>query len=294
VRALADGSCSVTDGAGVTAVRVRLCSSGEPATALVFRRHPGLVVFPAAVAPQQQQQLMQAALQEWPEPPAATNHTKAFGSRLRGLFQAAQQGLCLCEQVHEQHAAAASDTQQQQQQHTWARDGTGPAAATLLRKLRWVCLGPTYNWSQRAYEPHLPHRPLPHALVQLACCYAAAAHHAAQQHEQQEQPKQPPQEQQQQSQLQEQPMQQEQQSQLQQQQQQRRQQSQLQQQQQQQQHPDASPTPYLPDAALVNYYHSARDTLSGHRDDVERDLAQPIVTLSLGCEGVFLMGGPTR
>lgn len=36
------------------------------------------------------------------------------------------------------------------------------------------------------------------------------------------------------------------------------------------------------------------DTLNGHVDDVERDLCQPIVTLSLGCDAVYLHGGPTR
>lgn len=29
-------------------------------------------------------------------------------------------------------------------------------------------------------------------------------------------------------------------------------------------------------------------------DDAEADLSQPIVTLSLGCEAVFLMGGLSR
>jgi len=50
---------------------------------------------------------------------------------------------------------------------------------------------------------------------------------------------------------------------------------------------------YQPDAALVNYYYEG-DTLGGHCDDVEPDLAQPIVAASLGCDAVFLMGGPTR
>jgi alkylated DNA repair protein alkB family protein 1 len=49
----------------------------------------------------------------------------------------------------------------------------------------------------------------------------------------------------------------------------------------------------VPDAALVNYYHSG-DTLNGHKDDVEKDLDQPIVTVSLGCDAVFLLGGTTR
>ncbi|KAF6255205.1 alpha-ketoglutarate-dependent dioxygenase AlkB-like protein, partial [Scenedesmus sp. NREL 46B-D3] len=50
---------------------------------------------------------------------------------------------------------------------------------------------------------------------------------------------------------------------------------------------------FRPDVALVNYYQPG-DTLNGHQDDVERDLLQPIVTISLGCAAVFLMGGPSR
>jgi alkylated DNA repair protein alkB family protein 1 len=50
---------------------------------------------------------------------------------------------------------------------------------------------------------------------------------------------------------------------------------------------------FRPNVALVNYYH-AGDTLNGHKDDVERDLLQPIVTMSLGCAAVFLMGGSSR
>lgn len=38
----------------------------------------------------------------------------------------------------------------------------------------------------------------------------------------------------------------------------------------------------------------AGDTLGGHVDDAELDLHQPIVTVSLGCEAVFLAGGLTR
>jgi DNA alkylation damage repair protein AlkB len=55
----------------------------------------------------------------------------------------------------------------------------------------------------------------------------------------------------------------------------------------------SSAAPYAPDAAIVNYYHEG-DTLSGHKDDVERDLCQPIVSLSLGVDAVFLLGGRTR
>ncbi len=48
--------------------------------------------------------------------------------------------------------------------------------------------------------------------------------------------------------------------------------------------------PFTPDAAIVNYY-TPGDTLGGHLDDVEEDMDQPIVGLSLGCDAVFLMGG---
>lgn len=51
--------------------------------------------------------------------------------------------------------------------------------------------------------------------------------------------------------------------------------------------------PFAPDAALVNYYHKG-DTLGGHKDDAENDMNQPIVSLSLGCSAIFLIGGDTK
>lgn len=44
------------------------------------------------------------------------------------------------------------------------------------------------------------------------------------------------------------------------------------------------------DAAIVNYYGKA-DTLGGHKDDVESDLTQPLISISLGCDAIFLLGG---
>eukprot|EP00892_Ulva_mutabilis_P009526 jgi/Ulvmu1/6946/UM033_0003.1 len=51
--------------------------------------------------------------------------------------------------------------------------------------------------------------------------------------------------------------------------------------------------PFDPDAAIVNYYWEG-DTLNGHQDDVEEDLRQPIVSLSVGCDAVFLIGGRSK
>jgi alkylated DNA repair dioxygenase AlkB len=50
---------------------------------------------------------------------------------------------------------------------------------------------------------------------------------------------------------------------------------------------------FTPDAALINYYHEG-DTLNGHIDDAEPDMSQPLVSLSIGRPGIFLIGGFTR
>lgn len=42
------------------------------------------------------------------------------------------------------------------------------------------------------------------------------------------------------------------------------------------------------------YTPLAGDVLGGHLDDVEKDMAQPIVSVSLGCPAIFLMGGPVK
>lgn len=47
------------------------------------------------------------------------------------------------------------------------------------------------------------------------------------------------------------------------------------------------------EAALINFYRPG-DVLCGHVDDAEVDLEQPLVSISLGCTAVFLMGGLTR
>lgn len=46
-----------------------------------------------------------------------------------------------------------------------------------------------------------------------------------------------------------------------------------------------------PESAIINFYHSKRisDRLGGHRDDVEVTDATPLVALSMGLAGVFLI-----
>lgn len=47
------------------------------------------------------------------------------------------------------------------------------------------------------------------------------------------------------------------------------------------------------EAAIVNYF-GLGDTLGGHLDDMEKDWSKPIVSMSLGCKGIFLIGGKSR
>lgn len=50
---------------------------------------------------------------------------------------------------------------------------------------------------------------------------------------------------------------------------------------------------FHPEAAIVNYFASG-DTLGGHLDDMEADWSKPIVSMSLGCKAIFLLGGKSR
>ncbi|KAJ1268252.1 hypothetical protein BS78_07G121800 [Paspalum vaginatum] len=50
---------------------------------------------------------------------------------------------------------------------------------------------------------------------------------------------------------------------------------------------------FKPEAVIVNYYGPS-DMLGGHVDDMEADWTKPIVSISLGCKCIFLLGGKTR
>jgi alkylated DNA repair protein alkB family protein 1 len=50
---------------------------------------------------------------------------------------------------------------------------------------------------------------------------------------------------------------------------------------------------FSPEAAIVNYFGSG-DMLGGHLDDMEEDWSKPIVSMSLGCKAIFLLGGKSR
>ncbi|KAG0492876.1 hypothetical protein HPP92_006274, partial [Vanilla planifolia] len=50
---------------------------------------------------------------------------------------------------------------------------------------------------------------------------------------------------------------------------------------------------FQPEAAIVNYFGQS-DMLGGHLDDMERDWSKPIVSISLGCKAIFLLGGKSK
>ncbi|PWA46460.1 Oxoglutarate/iron-dependent dioxygenase [Artemisia annua] len=50
---------------------------------------------------------------------------------------------------------------------------------------------------------------------------------------------------------------------------------------------------FQPEAAIVNYFGPG-DMLGGHLDDMEVDWSKPIVSMSLGCKAIFLLGGKSR
>lgn len=53
------------------------------------------------------------------------------------------------------------------------------------------------------------------------------------------------------------------------------------------------PQARMPDTCLINFY-GPEAKMGLHRDDTEQDLAQPVVSLSLGDEGLFRIGGLDR
>lgn len=183
-----------------------------------------------------------------------------------------------------------SSQQPPAQSSCWSTDPVGPSAASLLEKLRWVALGPQFNWSTRQYEHEPGVKPLPSELVTLAQQAVQACeelHPITDKHRAEPldgadvtvlQTK----------------------------------------------HDCAATASccsddraklcsvsmasskneecgaadedhvlYEPNTALVNFYREG-NTLGGHKDDAELHKTCPIVSISVGCDAVFLMGGQTK
>lgn len=174
---------------------------------------------------------------------------------------------------------------------TWTNSPSGPTAQSLLQKLRWVALGPQFNWTTRQYENHPGVKPLPENLIALAQAAVTAcaevqdvqhkthtntdhagtndksllksstsATHSNHMVDSNACPAHMPS---------------------------------SRSYDEAQEAKCATHFKYHPDTALVNYYREG-DTLGGHKDDAEEHDTMPIVSLSLGCDGVFLIGGKSK
>lgn len=202
------------------------------------------------------------------EPPATTNHTKQHGE-VHGLWEAAQQGLQLSSA---DFSGASSGVSESRGGHAeaagsvrWVRGGEGLSAERLLSKLRWASIGPNFDWTQRQYLHQQPQQQLPQYLIGIARrCAAVASECSGRAICVGSEIREPAGA--------------------------TRQQGGINTHCWEWQNELSSQEGFEPDAALVNYY-SMGDTLGGHCDDVECDLAKPIVSLSLGCDAIFLLGG---
>ena len=218
----------------------------------------GFYLVRGALGAEQQRRLVTEALTEYAEPPNHTNFLATHGG-LPGLWDAAQRGLRLVKLPAS--GSAAGTAAAAQGVGVWSAAGAGPPASAVLHKLRWATLGPPYDWTQRRYLQDQGCAPLPAWLAALARELVAAVTTA----EGGSCPEAvraaggpgrgaPP--------------------------------------------PRGADGPgaraFDPDVGLVNFYREG-DTLGGHRDDAEEAWeTQPIVSLSAGCDAVFLVGGATK
>ena len=244
----------------------------------------GFFFLPSAITPEQQARLMIDAITKYTEPPNRTNFNAQYGP-IHGLWRAyemdgvlrqcdhVEEGMCQPMCLEEQSALqvegqelayGSADQAIQDEQPTVSspmpqpdkgadrgnellefccfavpgdqpqhRDSVRPPlpATKLLKKLRWATLGEQFDWTNRAYDPALPHAPFPPFLASLSQRLARPALDSA--------------------------------------------------------------LAFSPEAAIINFYHEG-DTLGGHIDDMEEDWSKPIVSISLGCDAIFLLGGETR
>jgi DNA oxidative demethylase len=51
---------------------------------------------------------------------------------------------------------------------------------------------------------------------------------------------------------------------------------------------------FKPETCLINFYSNKEESLGLHQDSTERNLSAPVISLSLGDSGVFLLGGISR
>ena len=236
-----DPSCATFDEDGLHRSEnwgeVRRCrrrAAGLDAVVHSFERHPGFFVVTQAMEDAFASRLAELCFgDDVLRPPATTNFTRSHNLSMSGLWHAATNDFRLVVSPKETTTTTASSSSMTTAAGDtpavtrWSADGTGPAAAEFLRSLRWLSIGPCYDWTKRIYLKEDAHVPLPDDMKTFAQrVWALVGNDRA----------------------------------------------------------------FDPNAALINYYREG-DKLCGHQDDAEIDQTKPLVSISLGCPAVFLMGG---
>lgn len=139
----------------------------------------GFCLIRNALSLKEQADLISDCLQAFPDPPASTNHDRSFGP-LPQLWDAAQQQLFLkdgASPVADRATANSSKgdmishnsslARTASQSACWTSESCSLSAQTLLSKLRWVSLGPNFDWTARRYLYDQPFQALPTYLVNI-------------------------------------------------------------------------------------------------------------------------------
>ena len=214
---------------GVERRNVDVSTSPRKAVVAVYtmEKHPGFYFVREFLDEESVDEATLDIVTKYIEPPSNSNHTKRHG-HFKGLWVAAQRGLYLSSDCGSRgdgcgdKGGGGDDC--------WSEVQSSTSARKILDKLRWVTLGPQYDWTNRVYKEDVPFTALPVKLKALAENLVKTL---------------------------------------------------------------GVSDSYSADAALLNFY-GAKDTLGGHRDDSEHDLSQPLVSMSLGCDAIFLLGQTTK
>ena len=258
-------------------LRVQRAVDGVNALVYSFDRHPGFYVVRHLLDEALASRMAEACLGDAVlRPPATTNFNKSHGLCMSGLWDAVTHNLRLVTGTNDAGSSTSPTRQDQTLKTTqWARGGTGRPASEFLASLRWASVGPCYDWTNRVYLKDQDHVPLPIDMMlfakQVWALVGGQVGHSA--------------------------------------------------------gsggdgggrihdgggdgggrihdgggngggndggHRDDLRAEYRPNAALINYYREG-DKLCGHVDDAESDQTQPLVSISLGCPAIFLMGGENK
>ncbi|KAF5449332.1 hypothetical protein F2P56_029792 [Juglans regia] len=239
---------------------------------------PGFFFIPEALSVEEQCQWIRESLNNFPQPPNRTNHN-AFYGHIHDLFIAANENKVLVEEagVPTSLESNSGPSVSNDDVHRWkfygehsVSSGGNPcksvSAAVLLRKLRWSTLGLQFDWSKVIFKMDYMEVIFCavisiHLLLEsrLGLCHYVQANRNY----------------------------------------------------------DVSlphnkipvalcqlakrmaepamleGEQFQPEAAIVNYF-GIGDSLGGHLDDMEADWSKPIVSMSLGCKAIFLLGGKSR